>query len=237
MLQTNNKLSFTMSSSSHNNREKLATYLSFTPNNINNTAFNNAAMVQHHRITHILDLDGFILSSGFLCKELALIEVASGKLLHSKFRLDCNFEQLDAIDRKRVEYVTNYVHGITFADSPDEIFSQTDVAIVLFNLLRNGYHKLSNVLVGYKGGTLERDLLFKLRIPSINLETIACPKFDILFNDITYKHLIDDCATQWRDMLQNCPLHNTKNQTITFHCAKIEVIVFRAWFLRCYLQI
>ena len=35
-------------------------------------------------------------------------------------------------------------------------------------------------VVGYKGGHVEKDLLQKLNIPSLNLETLGCPKYDDL---------------------------------------------------------
>ena len=35
-------------------------------------------------------------------------------------------------------------------------------------------------IVAYKGGHVERDLLNKLHIPCLNLETFGCPKYDVL---------------------------------------------------------
>ena len=35
-------------------------------------------------------------------------------------------------------------------------------------------------MVGYKGGHVEKDLLVKLNIPCLDLETLGCPKYDKL---------------------------------------------------------
>ena len=45
-------------------------------------------------------------------------------------------------------------------------------------------------MVGYRGGHVEKDLLTKLNIPSLNLETLACPKYDVLRCQIPINSLL-----------------------------------------------
>ena len=63
--------------------------------------------------------------------------------------------------------------------------------------------------MAYKGGTLEKTLLEQLRIPSVNLETFGCPKYEY-------------CNAPHFD----CGCHSNSR----FHCSMGECYAFMTWF-------
>lgn len=172
-------------------------------------------------IDHIIDMDGFTVDGGktFLCKEMALINVCDGWHELVTFRLNRNFHSLSDADKKSVWYVKNFVHGIPFKDFGCEKYDQIEI----FNVIKNFTRDFANPMIAYKGGCFERDILRQMKIRYINLETIGCPKYDILINDPTHKipHI-------------PCPLHcwvpHKKNvKTKPYHCSLNEVRTFRSW--------
>ena len=85
---------------------------------------------------------------------------------------------------------------------------QRDVEAVIRALYRGG-------LVAYKGGHLEKDLLDKMGLPSINLEEFGCPKADSLWSS----HYPPG---------KGCGHH--KEHTFKFiHCPKQETFLFFQW--------
>jgi hypothetical protein len=196
------------------------------------------------RVTHIMDLDGFVLHDGFLCKEMALIEVGTGTVHYEHFRLGRRYCDLTPKDRKVVNYVSRHVHGIPFVDHSNEELEQSDIRKIVLLLLSNGNHELSDVVVGYKGGNLERMVLDSVGIPSVNLELIGCPKYDELMVSSKYDMLRSRTADQnSRNQSSHvahaaaCPLHVLFKQDSVAHCAKHEVVMFRRWYLMCYLSL
>ena len=49
-------------------------------------------------------------------------------------------------------------------------------------------------MVGYEGVHVEKDLLMKLNIPCLNLETLGCPKCDKLTHIIPQEKLLPSCG-------------------------------------------
>ena len=47
-------------------------------------------------------------------------------------------------------------------------------------MLHDVYGIVKRTMVGYKGGHVEKDVLKQLNIPSLNLETVGCSKYDVL---------------------------------------------------------
>lgn len=193
-------------------------------------------------ITHILDLDGFFLQNGFVCKELALIEVATNCLNSEQFRLGRELEQLSKTERQHVAYVTRNVHRIPFRDTSNDRLSQQDVVHTLRQFLETAYQPLDCLTVGYKGGNIEAILLSRLNVRSVNLELLNCPKFNDLVLQPTYQPLMRDVYPDLEQI--QCSLHSFNananandddNDCVSWHCAKQEVCVFRRWYIRCYL--
>jgi hypothetical protein len=181
------------------------------------------------RITHILDMDGFLLSDGFLCKELALIEVSTARLHYEHFRLGRQRSRLNRKDQKIVDYVSRNIHGIPFVDGDDERLRQEDLRKSLLKLINQSCYEINDVVVGYKGGNLEKAVLDSMGIASFNLELIGCPKYDELVTCPQYQYVQNSSPPA-----ADCPLHVITDQN-KLHCAKQEVCVFRKWYLLYYL--
>ena len=71
------------------------------------------------------------------------------------------------------------------------------------------YRDCSNderTVVEYKGGHVEKDLLTKLNIPCLNLETLGCPKYDKLRRIIPRNTLLSSCGFHADDNVHHCPV-------------------------------
>lgn len=149
-------------------------------------------------------------------KELAIIDCTSGDVFRTSFRLNLRFCDLSFDDSKSVAYVTNYIHGIPFENFDSEIWMQDDVSHVISAHLKNDHDQ--PILVGYKGGTIERNILRKLGFESYNLELINCPKYNDLIKDNRFN--------SYRNV--NCNIH-LSGKIKKLHCAAEEVQVFNNW--------
>ena len=73
--------------------------------------------------------------------------------------------------------------------------------------LYGDYSTPDRTVVGYKGGHMEKDLLNKLNIPSLNLETLGCPKYDVLrSDDLKHYKLLSSCGFHKDDTRHHCPV-------------------------------
>ena len=73
--------------------------------------------------------------------------------------------------------------------------------------LYQDYSTPVRTVVEYKGGHVEKDLLNKLNIPSLNLETLGCPRYDVLRSqDLKYYKLLPSCGFHKDDTRHHCPL-------------------------------
>ena len=68
-------------------------------------------------------------------------------------------------------------------------------------------------VIAYKGGHIERDLLAKLHVPSLNLECFGCPKARDLINQMIW---VETCGNY-----TTCDAH--------LRSPKIEVEAFGQW--------
>ena len=64
----------------------------------------------------------------------------------------------------------------------------------------------NRTVVGYKGGHVEKDLLQALNIPSLNLETLGCPRYDVLRIQFLSESLLPSCGFHKDDKLHHCPV-------------------------------
>lgn len=189
------------------------------------------------RVTHILDLDGFVLQDGFVCQEMALIEIG-GLTLHSEhFKLGRTFEQLNARDAATVCFVTQNIHGMPFQDHPHDRLEQFDVSGVLKVMLHQSNIPLDEIVVGYKGGYLELCLLNHLSVKSVDLTQLGCPRFDEFFDLPKYSNLLLETKTVLNQL--SCDRHTQIKPSSRYkiHCCKHEVFMFRQWYLREYLRL
>ena len=73
--------------------------------------------------------------------------------------------------------------------------------------LYQDYSTSDRTVVGYKGGHVEKDLLNKLNIPSLNLETLGYPKYDVLRSqDPKYYKLLSSSGFHKDDSRHHCPV-------------------------------
>ena len=124
-------------------------------------------------ITLIIVLEGFHLSSGFIVRELGWCTI-QGENDSQHFYSRLRYKELNYKDRRTVNYVYKHIHGLRFeAAYREAALPQRDVEGVIRALYRGG-------LIAYKGGHLEKDLLDKMGLPSVNLEEFGCLKADSL---------------------------------------------------------
>jgi len=160
------------------------------------------------QITLIIDLEGFHLSSGFLVRELGWCTM-QGENDSQHFYSRLRYKDLSYKDRRTVNCVYRHVHGLRFeAAYKEAALPQKDVEAVIRALYRGG-------LIAYKGGHLEKDLLNKMGLPSVNLE-------DYSLWSLTGRRYPPG---------KSCGHH--KEQTFKLvHCPKQETFLFFQWFTR-----
>ena len=160
------------------------------------------------QITLIIDLEGFHLSSGFIVRELGWCTI-QGENDSQHFYSRLRYKELNYKDRRTVNYVYKHIHGLRFeAAYREAALPQRDVEGVIRALYRGG-------LIAYKGGHLEKDLLDKMGLPSLNLEEFGCPKADSLWS-------------KTKDHGTSCGLHK-KDLFKMVHCPKQETFLFFQW--------
>jgi len=159
-------------------------------------------------ITLIIDLEGFNLSSGFIVRELGWCTI-QGENDSQHFYSRVRYRDLNFKDRRTVNFVYKHIHGLRFeASFKEAALPQRDLEAVIRALYCGG-------LVAYKGGHLEKDLLDKMGLPSINLEELGCPKADSLWSS--------DYPPG-----KSCGHHKTDLFKM-IHCLKQETFLFFQW--------
>lgn len=83
-------------------------------------------------------------------------------------------------DQKTVHFAKHNIYGLTYQPHYRErAQDQKEVETVMLQL-HHKYMTKERTVVGYKGGHVERHLLQKLNIPSVNLELYGCPRYEVL---------------------------------------------------------
>ena len=162
------------------------------------------------RIVGIIDMDGFTIAKKFYCKELGIINVKHNEGLSYHFNLGINWYDLSPKDQKNCAFVSEKIHKLEFED-PKGI-PLANLSCIVYNFYKST--KIDDMsTIGYKGGHFERDLLRKLKIPSVNLEDFGCPKAVHLFDKLVW--------------LETCGRHIGEDPYL--HCPKVEVEAFACW--------
>ena len=97
---------------------------------------------------------------------------------------DYVWSSLTQQERRTVKYVCETVTGLTFKPRPVEfqrgcIGLQKNMTPDIFSLWEQ-FKTLTQCVVAYKGGTLEKTFLTQLKSPFVNLEEYGWPKLDYL---------------------------------------------------------
>ncbi|CAB3995357.1 Hypothetical predicted protein [Paramuricea clavata] len=105
-----------------------------------------------------------------------------------------------------IRYQIRKVHGLPIVNTrlTDDFFTLKESMDFLTKEFLNNAD-----LVAYKGGDIERTLLNNMGVRCINLEVLACPKYDVLLTKYGYE--------------QECCKYHLGDY---FHCSKHEVKVF-----------
>ena len=121
----------------------------------------------------ILDL-GFFLNKTFHARELAYYTWNGERVRHAFF-IPVPYKNLSDKDKRTVNFVRRKIHGLTYQPLEAEHFQNPEVLDELIKGIYLMYKDCSNgrTVVGYKGGYVEKDLLMKLNIPCLNLETLG----------------------------------------------------------------
>lgn len=148
-----------------------------------------------HNITHIIDIDGFYVNKHFYPKEICLLSVDNDDALRIDVRLPMSFNELTHKQRSQVCYVTKFVHGLYWTNDIDTsglkaermLYDAKNVPTIIRAALREYADRRRSflepdpqVLIAYKGGNLERNILVAAGIPCIDLEVYGCPRFETL---------------------------------------------------------
>ena len=126
-----------------------------------------------------LDL-GFFLNKTFYVRELAYY-TWNGEHGRHAFFIPVPYKNLSDKDKQTVNFVRRKIHGLTYQPLKAEHFEKPEVLGELIKDIYLMYKDCSNgerTMVGYKGGHVEKDLLMKVNIPYLNLETLGCLKYD-----------------------------------------------------------
>ena len=163
-------------------------------------------------ICMILVLDGYrVTQQPFMIREMGWCNM-QGQADSIHFTGPIAYSELSAKVKRTVNYVYHRVHGLSFNAKPREKALPLELVETIIQTL---YQKLctnDQYVVAYKGGTIEKDWLTKLNIPSVNLEWFFCPKVTELID--TGFH--PGCS---------CGFH----QKPEHHCPKQETFLFYQW--------
>lgn len=162
----------------------------------------------------VLDLEGFMIENKFVVRELGYY-AWTGDHGRMAFYPPMTWNELSPKDRKTVWFVKYHVHGLTFSPMREEqAHPQSLLTPTLLSLYESFKTEKLNV-VAYKGGRVEMDLLNSLHIPSVNLESYGCPRFDSLLSTIV-------------EPLPNCGFHcHCPNG----HCSMVECHAYWLWMI------
>lgn len=200
---------------------------------------------QLERVTHVFDMDGFIVAGKFHAKEICLLDVATNVAWRADVLLPIPYNKLSEKDQARVNFCTHKVHGMFWVNYTPQQW-RDERRMILRNAdsvrravrrcldsWRNDNRPDASVLVAYKGGTFERDLLADLGEASIDLNDYACPKFDFLISSPYYGNIEQTSAPmsrvhRTRDTDFVCDLHRASDHR-DWHCPVVECRVFARW--------
>ena len=162
----------------------------------------------------VIDLECFRVQGRQRCRELGY-STWRGHSGRVAFRPIHPFHSLTRDDKRQVALLTKHIHGLSYVPQDGEHAVSTSVEDVVQRLYAASAWA-GRRRVAFKGGHVERDLLLRLNIPYLDLETLGCPKYNLLR----------------RGDEQTCGHHQLPDR---HHCAMAECKVFFDWY-RTYLD-
>lgn len=153
----------------------------------------------------ILDLEGFYINKTFYARELGYFTWNQEHGRHAFF-VPVSYKTLCDKDKRTVNFVISKIHGLSYQPSQTEHAQNPRILGTLIKDLYQDYSTAERTVVGYKGGHVEKDVLTQLNIPSLNLETVGCPKYDVLKYQTPFQLLIPSCGFHADDSTHHCPV-------------------------------
>jgi hypothetical protein len=157
------------------------------------------------RITHIIDCEAYTWRKKTFLREISVWKRSDNsiKTYHVYTPNPMLFNEYD----RGVCYQISRIHGLPIVRQriDDNFYLYDEVMQRLFDMFKNAD------LIGYKGGTIERDMLNKMCVNSINLEVLGCPKYSLLLS----KYGVEQHTCGYH-------LHNG----VAYHCSGHEVELF-----------
>jgi hypothetical protein len=125
------------------------------------------------RITHIIDCEAYIWHKKYFLREVSVLCRSTNIVTTYQIYIP-NVTLFDENDRG-VRYQIRVIHGLLIERH------RVDNNFYLYHEMINMLRKMfkSADLVAYKGGNIERDLLNMLGVSCINMEIMACPKYEL----------------------------------------------------------
>ena len=127
----------------------------------------------------VTDLEGFFVQKKFQLHEMGYYSWDE-HFDHHAFFQPAALKNLSHKNKKTVNFAKHNIHRLAYQPGYQErAYEHDEVDIVLLRL----YSLLKmekRTVVAYKGGHVEKDLLNKLNIPCLDLETWGCPKYEQL---------------------------------------------------------
>ena len=103
-----------------------------------------------------------------------------------------------------MNFAKHNIHGLTYQPRYQErAYEYDEVDIVLLRLYSQ-FKTEKRTVVAYKGGHVEKDLLNKLNITCLDLETWGCPKYEQLKQTIVEP--LASCGFHLNDNIHHCPM-------------------------------
>ena len=168
-------------------------------------------------VVFLMDMDGYRKNGKFLCKELGIKGLDCRKALSFHFYHGPRSELTDR-EQQSARWIEQHVFDIPYDDWWFGCLQTHSLSRVLAGVYdvdqEEGGWEIKGT-VAYKGGNVEKNLLDDLKIPSLNLEELGCPKVEVLAEEAPYVY-------------EHCGHH----KNLTIHCPKKEVLLFEWWFLR-----
>lgn len=165
-----------------------------------------------NQVCMVLDLECFCIDSKQCCRELGYY-THKHRYGRVAFFMNVPYRHLSERDKRRVNYVRRYIHGLTYRPRTEEharnLKELKDTVLDIYERCKTD----CKYVVAYKGGHVERDLLRELNIPSLDLELYGCPKYE----EIDYHSWLVSCG------FHADPVHH--------HCSILECEAFWMWLL------
>ena len=159
----------------------------------------------------IIDMECFFVDGQQHCRELSFCSWCGdcGRVAVSPKK---PFNRLKDFERRQAHYLTREIHGLPYALHKHEqtVSSLRHYVAKLYAEYRTEHR----TRVAYKGGTVEKLLLVSMNIPFLNLETLGCPKYDVL-------RALDN------EPPETCGWHAIPNK---HHCAMTECRAYFHWY-------